>query len=92
MFQTVSCKNYSYLSDLAGLSIAGPLDLVRTPLGEANAEHPECVIVCRLHIHMSFNQRLPFPYQRPQLVSRKIHALYIQGKFMGLHSRATKIN
>lgn len=63
------------LSNLARLSIAGPLDLVRTSLSEANTEHPQCVIICRLDINMGFDQSLPFPHQGPQLVSCKVHAL-----------------
>lgn len=63
------------LSNLARLSIAGPLDLVRTSLSEANAKHPQCVIICRLDINMGFNQSLPFPHQGPQLISCKVHAL-----------------
>ena len=57
------------------MGITGPLDLVLTPLSESNAEHPQTVTVSSLHIHMSFNHSLPFPYQRPQLVCCKIHSL-----------------
>lgn len=66
---------------MAGLGITGPLDLVLTPLSESNAEHPQTVIVSSLHIHMSFNHGLPFPYQRPQLVCCKIHSLKFLRKY-----------
>jgi hypothetical protein len=64
-----------YLFDLAGLSIACPLDLVATSLGKANAEHSQSIIISGLNINMSFNQSLPFSHQRPKLVSGKIHTL-----------------
>jgi hypothetical protein len=66
---------YSYLSYLAGLSIGSPLDLVGTPFSEPDAEHPQSVVISGFHINMSFNQSLPFPHQRPQLVIGKIHSL-----------------
>jgi len=64
-----------YLSNLARLCIASPLHLVAAPLGKANAEHPQSVIISGLHIYMSFDQSLPFSDQRPQLVSCEIHSL-----------------
>ena len=68
------CGGY-YLADLAGLSIASTLHLVSTPLGETNAEHPQGVAVCGLHIDMGFNQSLPLLHQRPQLVGCEVHTL-----------------
>ena len=68
-----------YLSNLTGLCITGPLDLVWTPPSEPNAEQPKSEVIRSFHIYMSFNQRLPFPYQRSQLVSCKIHSLNIIG-------------
>ena len=65
----------AYLSNLTGLRICSPLDLVGTPFGEPDAKHPQCVVIGGFHINMSFNQSLPFPNQRPQLVSGKIHSL-----------------
>jgi len=66
------------LADLAGLRVGGPLDLVRTSLGEGNAEHPEGVVVCGLDIDMGLNQSLPLADQRPQLVSCEVHTLQFQ--------------
>jgi hypothetical protein len=68
-------ENQIYLSDLAGLGVAGTLHLVGASLGETNAEHAEHVVVSSLHVHMSLNQRLPFPHKRPELVSGEVHAL-----------------
>lgn len=56
---------FIYLTDLAGLSIASTLDLVGTSLGETDAEHPQRVAVCGLHINMGFDQSLPLLHQRP---------------------------
>ena len=70
----MTCHN-SYLSNLAGLCVASPLNLIWKSLGESNAEHPQCVVISGLDIHVSFNQRMPLPNQGPQLVCSEIHAL-----------------
>ena len=66
------------LADLAGLSVGGPLYLVRTSLGEGNAEHPQSVVVRGLDINMGLNQSLPLADQRPQLVCCEVHTLQFQ--------------
>lgn len=52
-----------HLSDLAGLCITGPLDLVRAPLSESDAEHSQSIIISGPHIYMRLNQRLPLTNQ-----------------------------
>lgn len=54
---------YSNLADLAGLGIAGSLDLVSTSSCESNAEHPEGVVVSSLNIYMGLNQCLPLAHK-----------------------------
>lgn len=44
-----------YLTDLGCLSIAGSLDLVWAPLGEADAEQTQHVVVGCLDINMGFD-------------------------------------
>jgi hypothetical protein len=56
-------QEFKYLSDLAGLSIAGTLHLVGASLSEANAEQPEHVIVSGLNINMGLNKCLPLFYK-----------------------------
>ena len=60
-----ACKRTikSNLTDLAGLGIAGSLDLVSTSLCESNAEHPEGVVVSGLDIHMSLDKCLPLTHK-----------------------------
>jgi hypothetical protein len=57
------------------LSIAGALDLIVPPPGEADAEHAQGIVISGFNINMCFNKSLPLPYQRPQLVSSEVHAL-----------------
>lgn len=65
---------FIYHTDLAGLSIASPLDLVSTSLGEADAEEPQSVAICGFKINMSLDQSLPFLNQWPEFVGCEVHA------------------
>lgn len=67
-------RHNSYLSNLAGLCVASPLNLIWKSLGESNAEQPQWEVISGLDIHISFNQGMPLPNQRPQLVCSEIHA------------------
>lgn len=52
-----------HLSYLARLCITRPLHLVRSPLGETNAEHSQTVVICSPHVYMRLNQCLPLTNQ-----------------------------
>lgn len=54
-----------YLSDLGSLRITSALDLVRSPLSEANAKETQHIVVSSLHINMSLDEGLPLLDQRP---------------------------
>ncbi len=76
------------LAHLAGLGVAGALDLVLALLGEGDAEHAQHVAVGGLHVHVGLDQRLPLADQGAQLVGGEVHALWVgeeggKGKFSG---------
>jgi len=71
-------RNVCYLADLGCLCVAGSLDLVWTPLGEANAEQAQHVVVSCLDINMGFNECLPLPDQGSEFIGGKRHTLTIE--------------
>jgi len=64
-------ENVCYLADLGSLGIAGSLHLVWTPLGEANAEQAQHVVVSCFDINMGFNECLPLLDQGSEFISSK---------------------
>lgn len=69
-------RSAPYLSNLGGLGVARPLDLVLALLGEGNGKHSQRVVVGRLHVDVRLDQTLPLPHKRPQLVGREVHSLH----------------
>ncbi len=63
------------VADLAGLRVAGLLDLPLALLGEADAEEAQPVAVRRLDVDVGLDQRLPLAHHGAQLVRGEVHAL-----------------
>lgn len=63
-----------YQFNLAGLSIACPLNLVMALLSETNTKQPQSIVISCLHTNMCFSKCLQLTNQRPQLVSSDIHS------------------
>ena len=64
-------------ADLRRARVRGPLDLVRTPLGEGDGEEPEQVVVRRLDRDVGLDERLPLADERAQLVRGEVEAVEV---------------
>ena len=64
-------------ADLGGLGVAGLLDLVGAPLGEANGEQADDVAVSGPDVDVGLDEGLPLLDEGAELVAGEIHAVEV---------------
>ena len=79
-------------ADLGRAGVCRLLDLVRTPLGEGNAEQANEVLVGGLHGHIGLDEGLPLSHQGPQLVGGEVQSVEICQAVLALDLIHTKFD
>mmetsp|Transcript_92639 Transcript_92639/g.146460 ORF Transcript_92639/g.146460 Transcript_92639/m.146460 type:complete len:202 (-) Transcript_92639:270-875(-) len=82
----------SNFTDLSRLSIAIRLFLIVATLCESDYEKPNYITISGLDIGMCFNQRVPLPNHRGELVTSKTHSMKVGEAVLALHVFNAKLN